>query len=259
VMGILNLTPDSFFDGGKLKTGDDILEKVNQMINDGASMVDLGAQSTRPGASTINAEIEWSRLAGPLVLLRKNFPETIFSVDTFYAEVAEKATGEGADFINDVSGGTIDGKMFETIARLGVPYVLMHMQGNPQTMQQNPHYKDVVKEVINYFTEQILKLVELGIPDIIIDPGFGFGKTVEHNFELLSHLELFKIFDRPLLTGFSRKSMINKVIGTKAENALNGTTVLNTIALQKGANILRVHDVKEAVEAIKLTSQLVSK
>ncbi len=256
VMGILNLTPDSFYDGGSFEDENDILHHVHKMINDGATIIDIGAQSTRPNAELISADQEWKRLFRPLAMLRRNFPDTVFSVDTFYAEVADFAVAEGADMINDISGGSIDEKMFAMISKLKVPYVLMHIQGAPQTMQQNPQYDNVVKEVMDYFIERIQKLIALGVPDIIIDPGFGFGKTVEHNFELLSNLDLFKIFERPVLAGLSRKSMINKILGIKAEDALNGTTVLNTLALLKGASILRVHDVKEAVETIKLVNHV---
>lgn len=258
-MGILNVTPDSFYDGGSFEKESELLVHVEQMLAGGAAIIDVGAQSTRPNSVYISADEEWKRLMGPLQSLRKTFPHIILSADTFHAKVAERAVGQGADMINDISGGTIDNKMFETIASLKVPYVLMHIQGTPQTMQQNPEYKNVVTEVMDYFAERINKLTALGVSDIMIDPGFGFGKTSAHNFELLAHLELFKIFDRPLLAGLSRKSMVNKVLGTKPENALNGTTVLNTIALQKGANVLRVHDVKEAVEAIKLLGQIPNK
>ena len=256
VMGILNITPDSFYDGGNFENESDLLNHTRKMIDAGASIIDVGAQSSRPGAELLSPKEEWNRLHKPLTLLRKTFPAVVFSIDTFYAEVAANSVAEGADIINDISGGTMDEKMFETIGRLKIPYVLMHILGTPQTMQQNPAYKDVVKEVMDFFAERIFRLNAAGVTDIILDPGFGFGKSVEHNFELLARFDLFKIFDRPLLAGLSRKSMINKVIGTKPEAALNGTTVLNTIALLKGANILRVHDVKEAVETIKLTRQI---
>jgi dihydropteroate synthase len=256
VMGILNITPDSFFDGGKYGDEKGILAHTQKMLQEGAAMIDIGAQSTRPKAVLISAEEEWKRLQPVLKSLRKEFPEAIFSVDTFYSTVAERAVGEGADFINDTSGGTIDEKMFSTIAKLNVPYVLMHIQGTPQTMQQNPHYENVTKEVMDFFVERIQKLTSLGVNDIIIDVGFGFGKNIEHNYELLNHLDLFRMFEKPVLVGLSRKSMVNKVLGVKAEDALNGTSVLNTIALMKGANILRVHDVREATEAIRLTQMI---
>ncbi|CAN5417956.1 dihydropteroate synthase [soil metagenome] len=256
VMGILNITPDSFYDGGNIENENDLVNYTGKLIREGVSIIDIGAQSTRPGAELISGKTEWDRLHKPLALLRKTFPEVIFSVDTFHSDVAANAVAEGADIINDISGGTMDGKMFETIGRLKIPYVLMHIQGTPQTMQKNPVYIDVVKEVMDFFADRLFRLNAAGVTDIIIDPGFGFGKTIDHNFKLLNNLDLFKIFDRPILAGLSRKSIVNKVIGTKPENALNGTTVLNTIALLKGANILRVHDVKEAIEAIILTNQI---
>jgi dihydropteroate synthase len=256
VMGILNITPDSFYDGGNFTNDKAILLQTEKMIAEGAAIIDIGAQSTRPDARPVSAEDEWKRLRQPLIMLRKTFPGMTFSVDTFYSQVAEQSVDEGADMINDVSAGAMDEEMFSTIARLNVPYVLMHMKGTPMTMQHNPEYADVVKEVMDYFAMRIQCLVMAGVTDLIIDPGFGFGKNLVHNFELLSRLELFKIFDRPVLAGFSRKSMVNKVLGTKPEHALNGTTVLNTIALQKGAGILRVHDVKEAAEAIRLADRI---
>jgi dihydropteroate synthase len=253
VMGILNLTPDSFYDGGKYKEEAEIIDRVRVMIREGASIIDLGAQSTRPGAVPVRADEEWQRLELPLKRIRQEFPSIIISVDTFYGRVAEKAVDGGANIINDVSGGS-DPEMFATIAKVKVPYVLMHIRGTPQTMQEDPQYENVVKEVMLYFSERIRELVLLGVHDVIIDPGFGFGKTLEHNYELLRNLDLFRILERPIMTGFSRKSMINKVINVKAAEALNGTTVLNTIALMKGASVLRVHDVREAVETIKLVS-----
>ena len=256
VMGILNVTPDSFYDGGKNNTPDEVLNHARKMITEGASIIDIGAQSTRPGAKMLSPSEEWSRLQQPLRLLRKEFPDVVLSVDTFYSEIAEKAAGEGIDMINDVSGGEIDSQMFSIAGKLKLPYVLMHIQGIPQTMQQDPQYTDVTREVMDHLSGKIIQLLEAGVNDIIVDPGFGFGKTTEHNFVLLSNLGLFKIFERPILAGLSRKSMVTKVAGVIPENALNGTTVLNTIALQKGANILRVHDVKEAMEAIKLTAKI---
>jgi dihydropteroate synthase len=256
VMGILNITPDSFYDGGKYKNEIEIVEHVKQMTSEGASMIDIGSQSTRPKADLINSEEEWNRLASPLKIIRKEFPSLIISVDTFYSEIAERAVDSGADLINDISGGMMDEKMFVTIAKLKVPYVLMHIQGTPQTMQENPRYRNVVKEELKYFAEKIETLVSLGMHDIIIDPGFGFGKALEHNYALLKNLDLFHILERPVLAGISRKSMVNKVLKIKAEDALNGTTVLHTIALIKGVNIIRTHDVKEAVETIKLVSCL---
>lgn len=258
VMGILNLTPDSFYDGGKYDKDKEILEHVSRMIEDGADIVDLGAQSTRPGALRIHEEDEWKRLESPLQLIRNEFPSVIISVDTFYADVAAKAVGAGADMINDVSGGTIDNKMFATIAGLKVPYILMHMRGIPETMQNNPHYENALKDIILFFSERIRELTTLGAHDIIIDPGFGFGKNMEHNYTLLKHLDHFRIMERPIMAGLSRKSMVSKTLGVKTKDTLNGTTVLHTIALMKGANIIRVHDVKEAVETIKLVQELVN-
>jgi dihydropteroate synthase len=252
VMGILNLTPDSFYDGGKFNNEKEILKHVQDMVEAGAGIIDVGAQSTRPNATLISSDDEWDRIKSSLSKIRKEFPSVVISVDTFYSAVAEKSTGIGADMINDISGGFADEKMFTTIARLKVPYILMHMQGMPQNMQKEPHYKNVVREVTEYFHQRIHNLISLGAYDIILDPGFGFGKNTDHNFELLGKLDHFRIFERPLLVGLSRKSMVNKVLKIKADEALNGTTVLNTIALLKGAAILRVHDVKEAVETIKL-------
>jgi len=256
VMGILNITPDSFYDGGKLTGENAVAERAAQMIGQGAAIIDVGGQSTRPGAELISAGEEWERIKDTLSILHERFPDAVLSIDTFYSEVAEKAVAAGASIINDISGGGMDKKMFETVARLKVPYVLTHMKGTPQTMQQEAKYENVVTEVMDFFVEKIQKLITLGVPDIIIDPGFGFSKTLEHNYELLSRLSVFKIFERPILAGISRKSMVNKVVGTKPEGALNGTTVLNTIALQNGASILRVHDIKEAVEAAKLTAAI---
>jgi dihydropteroate synthase len=256
VMGILNLTPDSFYDGGKNNTEDAVLNHARKMAADGATIIDVGAQSTRPGAKLLSSAEEWSRLQKPLNFLRKELPDMILSVDTFYSEIAEKAAGEGIDIINDISGGDMDKQMFSIAGKLKVPYVLMHIQGTPQTMQQSPSYNDVTSEVMDHLSGKIIRLIDAGVNDIIVDPGFGFGKTTEHNFELLSNLGLFKILERPILVGLSRKSMVTKVAGVTSENALNGTTVLNTIALQKGANILRVHDVKEAMEAIKVTAKI---
>jgi dihydropteroate synthase len=256
IMGILNVTPDSFFDGGRYSNESEIISHVKKMVDEGAAIIDIGAISTRPGAKPVSAEEEELKLISAIELVRKNFNSIIISADTYRAGIAEKAVKAGADIINDISGGLFDEKMFSTIAALHVPYILMHMQGNPENMQQNPYYSDVFKEVMYYFSERISKLRDAGVSDIILDPGFGFGKSVEHNYTLLQHLDKFSFFERPILTGFSRKSMINRVLNTKPENALNGTTVLNTLALIKGANILRVHDVKEAVEAAKIVEML---
>lgn len=252
VMGILNITPDSFYDGGKFTDKKNILLHAEKMISEGADIIDIGACSTRPNAKDISEEEELKRLIPAIKLVRKKFTDVIISADTFRSSAAEKAIDAGADMINDISGGTMDKKMFETIGKLKVPYVLMHIQGTPQTMQANPQYKDVMKEVKEYFAEKIEKLKSLKVEQIIIDVGFGFGKTVEHNYTLLKHLSELNQFGFPILAGVSRKSMLNKVLGTTPETVLNGTTVANTIALMNGANILRVHDVKEAKEAVKI-------
>lgn len=253
VMGILNLTSDSFFDGNNYNTEKKIITQVEKMITEGAGIIDVGAQSSRPGAKIQVEEDELERLLPALKIIVKNFPSTLISVDTFRAAIAQQAVDCGATIINDISGGTMDTKMFSTIAHLKVPYVLMHIQGTPTTMQLNPTYQNVVEEVNLFFKKQIETLNNLGVKQLILDPGFGFGKTLEHNFDLLKNFSTFKTYGYPLLAGLSRKSMINKVINTKPEEALNGTSVLNTIALLNGAAMLRVHDVKQAVETIKLT------
>ncbi|MEK6614845.1 MAG: dihydropteroate synthase [Bacteroidota bacterium] len=252
VMGILNVTPDSFFDGGKYTDEKNILLHAEKMISEGADIIDIGAYSTRPHAQPISEEEELKRLIPAIKLVRKNFSDVIISADTFRSNVVIHAVNEGADIINDISGGSLDKEMFETIAKLKVPYILMHIQGTPQTMQINPHYKDVVKEVKEYFLKKIKNLQYFGVSQIIIDVGFGFGKNLEHNYTLLKHLSEFKEFGFPILAGISRKSMINKALDITPDTALNGTTVANTIALMNGANILRVHDVKEAKEAIQI-------
>jgi len=253
VMGILNITPDSFYDGGKYPTTANTLVQAERMISEGAAIIDVGAVSTRPDAAEIDENEEWSRLKNVLPALRKKFPETIISVDTWRSSVAKEAVANGADMINDISGGQFDQEMFATIAGLQVAYIMMHTQGIPAAMQKNPQYDDVVKDVFDFFAENLIKLDKLGVSkNIIVDPGFGFGKTVNHNYELLSKLSKFKSFGFPVLAGLSRKSMIYKILGTKPSEALAGTNVLNTIALLNGADILRVHDVREAVEAIKL-------
>jgi dihydropteroate synthase len=252
VMGILNLTPDSFFDGGQYETPAKQLFRVAQMVSDGASLIDMGAVSTRPGAADVTENEELMRLLPPLDRIVKEFPHLIVSVDTFRPAVARAAVEHGAGIINDVYGGRFHPDMISTVASLKVPYILMHMKGMPGNMQVAPEYNDVVAEVYYFFENQLKHCREKGLTQVIVDPGFGFGKTVEHNFELLSHLDRFKSLDVPLLAGLSRKSMINKVLNTAPDQALNGTTVLNTIALLKGANIIRVHDVKAAVDAVKL-------
>jgi dihydropteroate synthase len=256
VMGILNITPDSFFDGGKYKNEADILFQTEKMLHEGATFIDVGAYSSRPGAAHISEKEELKRILPVIDLLVKNFPEIILSVDTFRSEIAKETIQNGAAIINDISGGKMDENMFQTVADLQVPYILMHMLGTPQNMQQNPVYEDVTKDIIRFFSEQIFKLHQLKVNDIIIDIGFGFGKTLQHNYEILSNLGLFKNLDAPILVGVSRKSMLYKPLGITANEALNATTAANTIALLNGANILRVHDVKEAVEAIKIVNQL---
>ena len=256
VMGILNITPDSFFDGGKYKDATDILNQTEKMLKEGATFIDVGAYSSRPGAKHISEEEELQRIVPVIDLLMNKFPEILISVDSFRSRVVEETINHGAAIINDISGGTMDEAMFNTVAKLQVPYIMMHMQGTPQNMQKNPVYNDVVKEVISFFADQIFKLRALKVNDVIIDVGFGFGKTVEHNYDLLNKLQLFKNLDVPILTGVSRKSMLYNVLGISAKEALNATTVANTIALLNGTNILRVHDVKEAVEAVAIVNQL---
>jgi dihydropteroate synthase len=256
VMGIINVTPDSFFDGGQYTKIDSALKQAETHLAEGADFLDIGGFSSRPGADDVSPEEELKRVIAPIEAIAKEFPKAIISIDTFRSKVAESAINSGADMVNDISAGEDDELMFETVAKLQVPYIIMHKQGSPKTMQQNPEYGNVVVEVAKYLSQRILMLNELGVNDIIADPGFGFGKTVEHNYELLNHLDHFHHLDVPILAGVSRKSMINKVLGTKPENALNGTTVLNTIAVQKGAHILRVHDVKEAVQAVKLLDMM---
>lgn len=256
VMGILNITPDSFYDGGKYKDENAILRQVDKMLEEGATFIDVGAYSSRPGAAHISEEEELKRILPVVDLLVKNFPDIILSIDTFRSTVARATIGSGAALINDISGGNMDDQMFATVADLQVPYVLMHMLGTPQNMQKNPVYEDVTKEIISFFAAQIFKLHQLKLNDVIIDVGFGFGKTLEHNFEILKNLSLFKSLDAPILAGVSRKSMLYKTLNISAKEALNATTSANTIALLNGANILRVHDVKEAVEAVKIVQQI---
>lgn len=256
VMGILNLSPDSFFDGNRNKTIDAPIKQAGKMLDEGAKIIDIGAISTRPGAKFISEDEELNRLMMVLPELIKNFPKVVFSIDTFRANIAEKVIETGAGMINDISGGTLDDKMFEIIASLQVPYVLMHIQGTPQNMQDAPKYKNVVLEIERFFIDKINKLEKIGFSQIILDPGFGFGKTLENNYEILKNLKAFSKLGFTLLAGISRKSMINKVLGTTPKTALNGTTILNTFAVLNGAKILRVHDVKEAVEVISLCEQL---
>ncbi|MDP1746400.1 MAG: dihydropteroate synthase [Bacteroidota bacterium] len=252
IMGILNVTPDSFFDGGKFTSEIQWLEHTQQMIDEGADIIDIGAYSTRPGATNVSEKEEMERLVNVIKSVRKQFPELLISADTFRASIAIKAIESGANIINDISGGTMDDMMFSTIAKLKVPYILMHIQGTPKTMQQNPHYENVTEDVFAFFTSKLKELKELGVSKVILDPGFGFGKTLKHNYQLLENLEKFNSIGSPVLVGFSRKSMVCKLLNINPEDALNGTSVLNTIALEKGAKILRVHDVKEAKEAVMI-------
>ncbi|MEM6516396.1 MAG: dihydropteroate synthase [Bacteroidota bacterium] len=256
VMGVLNLTPDSFYDGGKFRSSSDILRQTEKMLNEEASFIDVGGYSSRPGADFVSEEEELRRVISVVELLTKTFPGIFISVDTFRSQVALKSVEAGACIINDISAGHRDDNMLKTVSELSVPYIMMHSRGTSKTMQQHTDYNDLLKDILFYFSERIAKARELGIIDLIIDPGFGFAKTLEQNFELLNKLELLKIADLPMLIGVSRKSMIYKTLETTSEHALNGTSVLNAIALTKGAKILRVHDVKQAVECVKLTSKL---
>ena len=252
IMSIVNITPDSFYDGGKYDSESDVLKDVEDKINSGANIIDIGASSTRPNSDEITEKEEWQRLKGVLISVRANFPDILLSVDTYRASVAKKSAEHGIDIINDISGGNLDSLMFKTVADLNIPYILMHIQGSPKTMQNNPKYLNVVDEVKKDFESKITQLINLGFNKIILDPGFGFGKSLENNYQLLKSLNIFNSFNYPVLAGVSRKSMINRVIGTNPVTALNGTTVLNTIALQNGASILRVHDAFEAKQAIEL-------
>ena len=257
VMGILNVTPDSFYAGSRMQTEIDITHRIEQIVGEGAGIIDVGAYSSRPNAENVSPAEEMERLRMGLGILRKVQPDAVVSVDTFRADVARMCVEEyGVAIINDIAAGEMDGDMFRTVADLNVPYIMMHMQGTPQNMQQNPHYDNLLKEVFMYFARKVQQLRDLGVKDIILDPGFGFGKTVEHNYELLAHLEEFRVFELPLLAGVSRKSMIYRLLGTTPQEALNGTTVLDTICLLKGADILRVHDVREAVETVKIVEAM---
>ena len=256
VMGIVNVTPDSFFDGGKLTNSDEIVGKVEKMLQDGATFIDLGGYSSKPGVDFVSESEELNRVIPIVKLLVEKFPDILLSIDTFRSEVAKQTVENGAAIINDISAGLLDENMLETVAKLQVPYIMMHMKGTPQTMQSLANYEDLLKEMNFYFSERIAKARSFGLNDIIIDPGFGFAKTIEHNYELLQNLELLQFHELPILAGISRKSMIYKALGTSPEEALNGTTFLHAFCLQKGSNILRVHDVKEAVECVKLISRL---
>ncbi|WP_426429609.1 dihydropteroate synthase [Winogradskyella sp. HB-48] len=256
VMGILNVTPDSFYDGGQYRDEQSILNQVETMLNEGATFIDIGGYSSRPSADDVSETEELNRVIPVVELILKYFPETLISIDTFRSEVAKKSIEVGAAIINDISAGHLDDNMIATVGQLGVPYIMMHMKGNPKNMQQQTDYDDLIKDINSYFAERIVKAHAAKINDIIIDPGFGFAKTLDQNYELLNHMELLQIVDKPILAGVSRKSMIYKTLNTTSENALNGTTALHMVALQKGAKILRVHDVKEAVECVTLYNQL---
>ncbi len=257
VMGILNVTPDSFYDGGHYETETAIIGRIHQIVEEGAGIIDIGAYSTRPGAAMVDKKEELARLAPAVELVRKYYPSVPVSIDTFRSEVAREIYHcLGEVIVNDISGGTMDTEMFGFIAETRLPYVMMHIQGTPQTMQKNPVYRDVTKEVYRFFEERTDLLRAAGMENIILDPGFGFGKTLDHNYELMNHLDLFQELGYPLLVGISRKSMISRLLETTPAEALNGTTVLNTVALMKGAAILRVHDVKEAVETVKIVERL---
>lgn len=257
VMGIVNITPDSFFQESRKQSESEIVNRVRQILEEGGRIIDIGGQSTSPTSSLIPATEEFNRLEPALRIIRKEFPDAILSVDTFYSEVAKPAVEKyGVNIINDISGGQIDGKMFDTVARLNVPYILMHMRGTPQTMQQHTGYDNLIQEILYYFSERIAKLNLLGVNDIIIDPGFGFSKTMDQNYQLMAYLKYFNIFEVPILAGISRKSMIYKLLECSPQESLNGTTVLNTVALLSGAAILRVHDVKEAVECVKIAKKI---
>jgi len=256
IMGVLNVTPDSFYDGGIYSSEKKILKQVEKMVLDGADIIDVGGYSSKPGATSITIEEEEKRVIPIIKLIYKTFKESIISVDTFRSEISEKSINAGASIINDISGGDLDNNIYKIAGKYKTPYIIMHMRGNPSNMQNNPVYKNINYEIIKDLSKKIELAQSNGVGDIIIDPGFGFGKTIEHNYQILNNLKLYKILDKPILIGISRKSMIYKLLKTEPSKALNGTTVLNTIALINGANILRVHDVKEAKEVIKLCSFL---
>ncbi len=256
VMGILNVTPDSFFDGGRYSDIRKMLSQVEKMLNDGATFIDIGAYSSRPGADPVTEENELSRLLPIIEALLKEFPETLLSIDTFRSNIAKQCLQRGAALVNDISAGKLDEKMFSVIAQFKVPYIMMHMRGNPRTMSDQTHYDDLIKDILFYFSERLTLARKMGLNDMIIDPGFGFAKTLGQNYELLQNLDLFLLLDVPVLVGLSRKSMIYKTLNSDPEHALNGTTALNMLALSKGAKIIRVHDVKEAVECVQLYNQM---
>jgi len=257
VMGILNVTPNSFYDGGRYTKDKTILQHVEQMVEEGVNIIDVGAVSTHPGANTVSTKDEISRLLPALKAIKKRFPDVPISIDTFRSWVAVEAMDvAGECIVNDISGGNFDENMFSTVAKLGVPYILMHIVGTPQTMQDDPHYDDIVKDISSYFSEKVRLLTRAGVKDIILDPGFGFGKSIDDNYDLMNRLDSFKVFQLPVLAGISRKSMIFKLLGITPEESLPGTESLNTMALLGGADILRVHDVKEAVHAVKIFEEL---
>lgn len=257
VMGILNVTPDSFFDGGKYKTVKKVVRRAEEILEQGGTIIDIGAVSTKPGSEGISTKDEIERLLPAVKAVRKEFPQAFISVDTYRSWVALKVIEDcGPCIVNDVSGGNFDPHMFDTIGKLGVPYILMHMLGTPLRMQDNPVYEDIIRDISLFFTDRVKQLNKAGVKDVIIDPGFGFGKTLQQNYELLNRLDSFKVFQLPVMVGISRKSMINKLLGTKPEEALNGTSVINTLALMGGADLLRVHDVREAVEAVRIMNMV---
>ena len=257
VMGILNVTPDSFYDGGKYETEKKIIKRAEEILEQGATIIDIGAISTRPGTEEISTKDEIDRLLPAVRAVKKAFPEAFISIDTFRSWVALKVIEEcGPCIVNDVSGGNFDVHMFDIIGKLGVPYILMHMLGTPLKMEKNPVYDDIIRDISVFFTDRVKKLTSAGVKDVILDPGFGFGKTLAHNYELLNKLDSFKVFQLPLIVGVSRKSMIHKLLSLKAEDALNGTTIVNTLALMGGTDILRVHDVREAVEAVRILNMI---
>lgn len=257
VMGILNVSPDSFFDGGKYATEDAIVQHAEEMLEQGAAIIDIGAMSTRPGAGIMSTKEELTRLLPAVSAVRKRFPDAPISIDTFRSWVALRVVDECGDcIVNDISGGDFDTHMFDTVGKLGLPYILMHIQGTPQTMQDDPQYEDIIKDISKYFSEKVRKLTKAGVKDVILDPGFGFGKTVDHNYDLLNRLDAFKVFQLPVLAGVSRKSMIQKLLNVSADESLGGTITANTMALLGGADILRVHDVKEAAESVRIFTKL---
>ena len=258
IMGILNITPNSFYDGGKYSLENNAIAQVEKMLKEGATFIDIGAYSSKPNAEFVSEEEELNRIIPVVKTLIKEFPDSLLSIDTFRSTVAQECINNGAALINDISAGSLDEKMMEVIASNNVPYIMMHLRGTPQTMQDQTNYEHIINEILTYFSDKVNKARSLGINDLIIDPGFGFAKTTDQNYEILSNLELFKMLELPILAGVSRKSMIYKTLDTSPEEALNGTTVLNTIAITKGATIIRVHDVKEAMECVKLCGKLVN-